>query len=122
MVMMNPNAPVESARDWSGPPPSGLEETVPVLAYVNHGRWVGDCPAPGCNAAQMLHESGIYFCTECGNAAFSHKWLRVAWPSDAKEIALLLCNRQAQNQNWMPGEPLTELVKENMMHSIPPVL
>lgn len=87
------------------------EATVP--AYVNHGRWVVDCP--DCRNAQLACRTDRRFmCNECGNIAIGRLWRPVEWPDDAERIAGLLENRPRQYQNWNPAEGLEQLAIENL--------
>lgn len=96
-------APLNAATD--------PEATVP--AYVNHGRWVVDCP--DCRNAQLACRTDHRFmCNECGNIAIGSRWRPVEWPADGERIANLLENRPREVQNWNPGEDVRLLAIENL--------
>jgi len=96
-------APLSAATD--------PEATVP--AYVNHGRWVVDCP--DCRNAQLACATDHRFmCNECGNIAVGHLWRPVEWPADSVRIANLLESRPRQYQNWNPDEDVRLLAIENL--------
>ena len=107
--------PVAHMGKWklAGQRPPGEPE---LRAYVNHGRWVVDCPF--CGSAQLASESDRrFFCAGsdgCANHQAGHRFLPVRWPDQAAEIEEILLERpQAVNQNWQPGETLTRLLEEN---------
>lgn len=76
-------------------------------AYVNHGRWLIDCPNCGAGAG-VWAETTDALCFSCG-----HRY-KVVLPSRAdQEVAEAILNdRPLQNQNWDPrrrnkeGEPI----------------
>lgn len=99
----------------------------PVLAYVNHGRWVADCSREYCNnAVELEPRQGDYHCVNCGLDA------SVTWPSDADEIWRALAHRPVpQTRNWFPrghdlavragcphGQSAADLLAENEEHGI----
>jgi hypothetical protein len=76
--------------------------TTRARAYVNHGRWIADCPDE-CGGATMLDPRQNYIV--CGNC----KGLStVEWPADPDGITEALDERRnAQNRNWYPkGHPV----------------
>jgi hypothetical protein len=78
-----------------------------VDAYVNHGRWVVNCPS--CPSAAL---AGVTFaCSECGFGPAG-----VQWPEEAALIEAALRPRPLVNRNWVPGESVTDLVRENEVH------
>ena len=94
------------------------DEALPV--YVNHGRWVVDCP--NCNSAQLASRSDRRFwCVDCRNVWVQGKWVMVTWPSAADEAAIesVLDRRpHARNANWRPGESVADLIAENTAHGL----
>jgi hypothetical protein len=91
----------------------GLE--LPVR--VNHGRWVVDCPV--CLSAQLASFTEQRFlCAECGNVSVGGKWLSIVWPPDAVAIENALVIRPTENRNWLPGETVADLRRENTGHGI----
>lgn len=85
-----------------------------AVAYVNHGRWVADCPTPGCGGAILLLPAPAGFlCGTCFNAAIGGQYRVVDWPksADRERIEVALRARPlAVNMNWTPDEP-AELVE-----------
>lgn len=87
-----------------------------VHGFVNWGRWVarcGLCPAPAPATLQFGDRS--FTCVECGTIT------SIIWPSEemrAGIVRLLKMRPTAINRNWLPGETLIELVKENAAHGL----
>jgi hypothetical protein len=112
--------------DVEDPTEEGAElGDTPVLAYVNHGRWVADCVDPLCGGALCVdREYPYYLCVTCGNARQDGAWLRVTFPEDADAIEALLLRRpardgwEATNRNWLPGTTLEELEAENTANGV----
>lgn len=75
-----------------------------VHAYVNHGRWLADCPA--CNGAEAVTRAyPFFYCDSCGQEWAQGALARVVFPSDADAAERLLGQRRdARVQNWRPGE------------------
>jgi len=97
-------------------------------AYVNHGRWVVDCECG--NAVEAVTDPLPYqirigqkkwrcepWTPEAHPDGFCGSRYTVLWPRHADRIMAILKHRpRASNQNWMPGEPLSLLVAENLEH------
>lgn len=95
----------------------------PVQAYVNHGRWIAECP--DCNGAQIMSETERRFwCLSCGNAAINFAWRHVRLPRDRDDIESTLMLRPAARpdkaitRNWNAGETVEELEQENASHGV----
>lgn len=67
-------------------------------AYVNHSRWISECPN-GCGCALQLEPRQTTFhCSECLAI------LPVDWPPDAQEIWDALMERPVpRTRNWFPA-------------------
>jgi hypothetical protein len=67
-------------------------------AYVNHGRWIADCPRDCGSAAELQPKATSYACVEC-------KWIgSVEWPDNADEIMAALQERAVpRTRNWFPS-------------------
>lgn len=92
----------------------GLDPEAGIEAYVNHGRWIAECP--DCHGAQLACRTDPRFmCNECGNVAVGKLWRPVIWPANAQGIENLLQGRPTANQNWYPDESKTGLAIENLM-------
>ena len=85
---------------------TALLTPVTALAYVNHGRWIAECPHE-CGAARQLQPHDTLFqCTECLSI------LPITWPSDADGIWEALQERKIpRTRNWFPaGHPIAERI------------
>lgn len=111
-------------RQGSTPPEMQRPEGT-VYAYVNHGRWIAECPS-GCGHAIVASISNPYFlCTICGPKTNDGKWFRVAFPANRTEIETVLLSRprdrsvpvsmpyMVKTRNWKRGESVEDLRKEN---------
>ena len=106
----------------NGLPLDGLQQTPQgtVLAEVNHGRWIANCPNPGCGGALVVTEADpIFLCTDCASEDNGGRPYRVVFPSArAKaDIERELLKRplqagRARSRNWLPGETVTDLKAE----------
>lgn len=86
----------------------------PAVAYVNHGRWVADCPASGCGGAMLLLDGADFLCGTCFNVDAVGRPRAVSWPSDRAAIEAVLRVRPLPTQmNWRPGEKVESLAVEN---------
>ena len=89
------------------------EESTPLKAYVNHGRWLVKCECGGC---EKVWEEGWVMCQSCLNAAYGHKYRKTIFPTSRKAIEAILVVRPLSNRNWSPGETLAMLRRENEEH------
>lgn len=89
-----------------------------AFAYVNHGRWVADCPA-GCGGAELARDD-VFMCRECGNITTRHQPVPLVWPSDedVRAIEAALVVRPFLNRNWNIDESIGRLLAENAMHGL----
>ncbi len=90
-----------------------LSDAPPLLAYINHGRWLADCE---CKGAELVFDEGLLVCLSCFNKAHGYQPRRVAFPEERLAIEALLERRPLENQNWRPGESLAQLQAENDAH------
>ena len=90
-----------------------------VLARVDLGRWIGDCPA--CRSARLLSPLRGFWCAGCGLREFDGLELPVDWPAadDLAAIETLLAVRPIENRWWKPGEEIDQLRQENYDHDLP---
>lgn len=88
-----------------------VHDSVDVVARVDHGRWITDCE---CGAGNAAHPDwGEVRCFGCGAV---HK---VTFPERRKQIeGLLLARPVTANRNWLPGETVKDLRRENEEHGI----
>ncbi len=121
-----------------------------VLAFLNQGRWIVECPKCGKDGATLAEnrpeispywtENNAYICPNChpGMIVISGKYRNgryqfnqsardaarakaaerneiyiVEFPADRKKIMELVKDRPLTNQNWIPGETLEFLAREN---------
>jgi hypothetical protein len=89
------------------------KESPPLEAYVNHGRWVVKCECEGC---ELAWEEGWFMCRSCFNAKHKHKYRRVIFPGNRRQIEGLLLLRPLLNRNWRSNETLAFLRAENKEH------
>lgn len=81
--------------------------TPPVAqAYVNHGRWIAECPFECGSARQLQPHERLFQCSECKSI------LPIIWPPDADGIWEALNERRLpRTRNWFPeGHPLAERI------------
>ncbi len=82
--------------------------TETALAYVNHGRWVADCPRPFCGNAMALEANQpVFGCAGAGGCGMAAV---ISWPTDAQEIWDALMRRPVPGtRNWFPvGHEMAE--------------
>ena len=108
--------------------PRMMSNKATAYARVNHGVWLVDCP--WCKSVQRAsREDHRFFCVECENNTVKNVWIPVEWPTEWREIELLLGVRPIQaNMNWFPGEgptakiskreTLADLQAENIEHGV----
>lgn len=97
---------------YFGIPPSDLvggRSRKKVAAYINHGRWVADCP---CGGAELVTENEPMLCGSCGMTS------PVDFPEGQAEIERLLLQREMRNRNWLPGESVEQIAAENIENGI----
>jgi hypothetical protein len=95
-------------------------------AYVNHGRWVADCPAECGGAMSLDPRQGLFACGVC------KQMNEVEWPDNPDEIFETLMRRPlARNRNWFPtghflalrgsmahGQTVNELLEEEERYGV----
>jgi len=88
----------------------GLRITVDVrtlIAYVNGGRWVANCPH--CNSGIAVHPDWRYAaCLDC-----LHTYAAITVPGDRVAVEDALAVRPVNNQNCLPTETAAQLHDEN---------
>lgn len=98
--------------------------TTCARAYVNHGRWVADCPAEDGAAVLLAPRQGSIVCPKC------YAIWEIEWPSNPDEIMNALEKRaNPQNRNWYPighvlalrgnkphGQSVADLLEEQQQH------
>lgn len=71
-----------------------------TYAYVNHGRWIADCPDTRCgNAVALEPKQSSYHCVGGCNLITG-----IVWPTAADDITRALAERPRDvNRNWAPA-------------------
>lgn len=79
------------------------------LAYVNHGRWIAECPYDACNNALRLHGGEVTLLCRSELGGCGRESL-ISWPYDAQGIWDALQRRpRKETRNWFPaGHPVGE--------------
>lgn len=107
-------------RKMAPMPKAEIDEDVTVETYVNHGRWVVECPF--CPSAQLaFDEERRFYCTECFNAEVEHRWVTVVWPDEETRAAIeeaLSKRPEPATRNWYTYETPQMLRAENRAHGI----
>lgn len=91
------------------------EETEPLKAFVNRGKWLIICPH--CGGGEKVWEEGLVMCHNCFNSYIGHKLRKTVFPEDREKIEELLLRRPLDNRNWELGETLEHLEEENEKHA-----
>ena len=83
-----------------------------TVAYLNHGRWVVDCPRDGCPESRLA-TPGVFICTNC------HQIATVEIPPERAAVDAAVAARPVpQTRNWYPGETVEQLYEENETHGV----
>ena len=99
-----------------GTPDAPDTAATPATAYVNHGRWVADCPTQYCAGAAVLYRD-TFLCGNCLNAECGYRYRLVSWPREKGGIEEALSARAIPAvTNWYPGETVQKLRNENGAH------
>jgi hypothetical protein len=75
-----------------------------AIAYVNHGRWLADCPRPGCgNALELQPRQVTFHCTDRTGVGSCGLQADVEWPPNVQAITDELGKRPVHStRNWAP--------------------
>lgn len=90
------------------------EDTRSLIAYVNHGRWIVDCPCGAGSATDPAWREAR--CFGCGTV-----YANVVFPPDedrARIEALLMKRPRIEHRNWFPHERVDDLAAENVAHGV----
>lgn len=117
MIKAGRAVPPEMAKILRGGPLE-IAEVAPVEAYINHGRWVADCPF--CPGAEIVwREDATFFCLSCFNEQADFRCVPIAFPLNAGEIENILERRPvAATRNWLPHETAKALRDENRREGV----
>lgn len=94
-----------------------------LIAYVNHGRWVADCPH--CNGGIMLDPT--WPLAACLGAGCHRVFRAIAQPAEWAQIEEILAVRPVPHQHWgyergvarsltAPVQSIADLHRENAEH------
>lgn len=104
---------------------------VKAVAYVNHGRWIADCPTPYCgNALSLEPKQTMFHCSS--DVGGCQSIAEVLWPSETEAIDAVLSNRPIPaTRNWAPaghrqaiscrvpdGQTVADLIAETIEHEV----
>jgi len=94
-------------RGWDVPNEKAEGE---VIARIDTGRWVADCPL-GCGGAEMVSVHAPFFtCLSCGSGGL---WWPVVFPSNREAIEKeLLKRRDVRSWSWNPDESVAVLRRQ----------
>jgi hypothetical protein len=86
---------------------------VPIVAQVNHGRWIGMCECGG--AENVTPTDPIFFCFSCYNMGSKYHVRPVVFPEPKEQdaIAATLMERHHKDMHWLPGETHQDLKGQN---------
>lgn len=107
-----PNGPL--ARFGEPRPLTEVSDAEPLLARVYEGSWIVDCPCGGADFAWLA--AGVTMCGSCGNMGkpMRGKWRRFVIAGDRRAIERhLLARPVPATRNWLPGETMGSLIREN---------
>lgn len=85
-----------------------------ALAFVHQDRWIAECPMPGCQSCEYVTPCFPFFvCTSsCGQGPF-----KVVFPKNKEAIEAELLKRPVRaTRNWLLGETVAGLKRENKQH------
>lgn len=95
-----------------------------VEAFIDHGRWIVECPSSVCAWAILAPDvETIFVCASCGTP----EYFRIVFPRSRQSIETELMKRpsripgdpwKADHRNWRPGETLGFLRQENAAHGV----
>jgi hypothetical protein len=90
-----------------------------LAARVHEGYWIVDCPT--CPSAELAwRDDPRFLCTNCVNQANGGQTWPVVFPRQIDAIeAVLRLRPNPATRNWLPGETLAALRRENRDHGIP---
>ena len=88
-----------------------------AFASINAGRWIVNCPFPGCRSAQLASVlDRRFFCVECNSSAVGGKWVEVEWPNSPEGVEQWVVHRPAEAQHWLPGETRAMIIEQDKEH------
>lgn len=100
---------------------TGVGKSIP---YMNHGRWVVECPSLVCGGAErVLPWQALVVCVcrdrdFCQHPSPCGTIIQLDWPADWQQIQTVMADRSIINRNWVPGETVEQLRGENMAYGL----
>lgn len=92
-------------------PDPGTDESAPVIAFIDHGRWLAECGlfdterGRTCKNAQYVDvDDPRFFCITCHNNEVGGQWREVEWPADVEAVEETIIELPVEEQNWVPEE------------------
>ena len=91
-----------------------------VLAHINHGRWIADCPLcpPRKRVSMRISKADpIFWCIGCRMKKNGGVPMEVVLPKDKtlREIeTILLMRDELENRNWNLTERVSQLAEQNI--------
>jgi hypothetical protein len=85
-----------------------------LVAYLNHGRWIADCP--NCMNGIVLHPEWPRI--GCLGDGCYRTFVSIEMPANWREIEEAVQDRRVDKRNWFPGESLERLRAENMLNRV----
>jgi len=104
----------KSGRREPPPFPQGRSLERTVTAYVNHGRWLWDCPL--CGSPYVASNDPRAFCVVCFNAGDG--WFPLEFPPERAAIDELLGRRPGDDSRHWTDETVEQLQAENLAHGV----
>ena len=103
-----------------------MDITIPV--WMSWGKWVAKCPRPGCHNAEQIGRCDDGTVGGLTGTSFtcrrSHDGCGlqcgVDWPDNVDDIEFMTRSRPVAARNWLPGESIEDLMKENVDNSLVP--
>lgn len=102
-------------RGWRDVRPDFDQPAGEVAARVIEAQWVVYCPH--CPGVIIVDDSDpVHFCPDCLNAGAGGVPQRVVFQHQAAVERLFARRADPRHRNWLPGESLKDLVREQRAH------
>lgn len=97
-----------------GKPSTEQRDDIAVEAEILQGRWIVQCPF--CPGAEMADEDDKWFlCLSCYNEEINGAFIKVVWPSNARQIETVLMERKRiDDRTWTRDKSIMHLEAENV--------
>lgn len=92
-----------------------VEDATPMVAYVNHGRWLVDCTCRnGVPVTPVSLSKPEAVCLSCGTV-----WTSISLPGDLAAVERALLDRARDvDRNWQAAQSAEDLRRENIEQRI----